>query len=154
MILQHPLLVGLSGQYSNYKIILEKVNQIKITAEDIPAQESPQTDLSYDPNSIVKSITQHQKHDFTEEEINGIVSGYQNGKSTYTLAKKYNCHRSTISRILKKNNVTVAIEKINIQEAIKLYESGLTIKEVAAKYHMATSTVRRRLKEAGVKMRN
>ena len=82
-----------------------------------------------------------------------IVTRYQDGESTYDLAKAYDCHRSTISNNLKKAGIDVSIEKINIDEAIRLYESGCTTKDIAAKYHMTDNAVSRRLKAAGVKMR-
>lgn len=58
-----------------------------------------------------------------------IVTRYQDGESTYDLAKAYDCHRSTISNNLKKAGIDVSIEKINIDEAIRLYESGCTTKD-------------------------
>lgn len=82
-----------------------------------------------------------------------IVTRYQDGESTYDLAKAYDCHRSTISNNLKKAGIDVSIEKINLDEAIRLYESGCTTKDIAAKYHMTDNAVSRRLKAAGVKMR-
>ena len=65
----------------------------------------------------------------------------------------YNCHRSTISHQLKLHDIEVKIEKIDINEAIVLYESGWTTKQIAEKYHMSDNAVSRRLKKAGVKMR-
>lgn len=49
--------------------------------------------------------------------------------------------------------MNVTIEKINLDEAIRLYESGWTTKQIAEKYDMSDNAVSRRLKAAGVKMR-
>ena len=47
----------------------------------------------------------------------------------------------------------VPAEKINIEEATALYESGWTTKQLAERYHISDNAVSRRLKKAGVKMR-
>ena len=54
------------------------------------------TDLSYSPDSTVKSIKQQQKI-LAEAEVQIIIEKYQTGVSTYELAKEFNCHRSTIA---------------------------------------------------------
>lgn len=145
--------MGLSEINSkNYRIILDNVNKSNSTPVKQPVDPTI-TDLSYDSNSIVKTIKQQQKHEFSKKEIEGIIAAYQSGASTYELAKQYNCHRSTISHQLKLHDIEVKIEKIDINEAIVLYESGWTTKQIAEKYHMSDNAVSRRLKKAGVKMR-
>ena len=145
--------MGLSEINSkNYRIILDNVNKSNSTPVKQPVDPTI-TDLSYDSNSIVKTIKQQQKHEFSKKEIEGIIAAYQSGDSTYELAKQYNCHRSTISHQLKLHDIEVKIEKIDINEAIVLYESGWTTKQIAEKYHMSDNAVSRRLKKAGVKMR-
>lgn len=145
--------MGLSGPYSNYKILSEKVKQIK-SATSVDYTPDPElTDLSYNPKSIVKQLTQQQKHHFSNKEISEIVKKYYSGSSVYVLAEQYGCHRDTISHLLKKQGVTVTIEKIDLQEAIMLYESGWTTKQIGAKYGISDNAVSRRLKKAGIKMR-
>ena len=145
-------LVGLTGPNSNYKMLSEKVKAIKVSIPVKSESNQVLVDSSYDPNSIVKGITQQQKH-LKPEEIEQIVQRYQNGESTYELAEAFNCHRSTIANNLRKQGVKVSIEKINLEEAIKLYESGWTTKQLAERYHISDNAVSRRLKKAGVKMR-
>lgn len=135
-------------------MISEKVNAVKAGLSNLQDSDSELIDLSYDSDSLVKTIVQQQKREFTKEEIHDIVSGYRNGKSTYALAKEFKCHRSTISRHLKSAGVDVKVEKIDIQDAIKMYEEGYTTKEIADKYHMTDNAVSRRLKKAGVTMRS
>ena len=104
------ILVGLSEINSkNYRIILDNVNKSNSTPVKQPVDPTI-TDLSYDPNSIVKTIKQQQKHEFSKKEIEGIIAAYQSGASTYELAKQYNCHRSTISHQLK-HDIEVKIER-------------------------------------------
>lgn len=145
-------MVGLTGPNSNYKMLSEKVKQIKASAPVKSTPDPDLTDLSYDHNSIVKNLSQQQKH-LKPEEIEQIVQRYQNGESTYDLAEAFDCHRSTIANNLRKQGVKVSIEKIDLDEAIRLYESGWTTKQLADRYHISDNAVSRRLKKAGVKMR-
>ena len=99
--------MGLSEINSkNYRIILDNVNKSNSTPVKQPVDPTI-TDLSYDSNSIVKTIKQQQKHEFSKKEIEGIIAAYQSGASTYELAKQYNCHRSTISHQLKLHDIEV-----------------------------------------------
>ena len=59
----------------------------------------------------------------------------------------------TVSRLLKRNGIEVTKTKLNIDDAIRLYEAGHTSTEIAQKYQMNQSAVTRRLRQAGVKMR-
>lgn len=47
------------------------------------------------------------RNKFTKEQQNDICNRYKNGDSTYQIAKIFNCHNSTISKILKNNNVEI-----------------------------------------------
>ena len=134
-------------------MLSEKVKGIKASAPVKAEPDSELTDLSYTPESRVKTIKQKQKHKFSNKEIREMVAAYQNGASTYDLAERYDCHRSTIASQLRKQGVKVSIEKIDMNDAIALYESGWTTKRIAEKYHMSDNAVSRRLKMAGVKMR-
>ena len=109
----------------NYKVILDKVKYASLTSV---------------PDSL-KLMT------FTN------AYNIKNGESTYKLAKEFNCHRSTIANNLRKQGIEVSIEKINLVEAIKLYELGWTTKQLAERYHMSDNAVSRRLKKAGIRMR-
>lgn len=145
-------MVGLTGPNSNYKMLTEKVKAIKASTPVKSESDQALIDSSYDPDSIVKDISQQQKH-LKPEEIEQIVQRYQAGESTYELAEAFGCHRSTIANNLRKQGIKVSIEKINLEEAITLYESGWTTKQLADRYHISDNAVSRRLKKAGVKMR-
>ena len=111
--------MGLTGPNSNYKMLSEKVKEIKASIPVKSESDQALIDSSYDPNSIVKDISQQQKH-LKPEEIEQIVQRYQNGESTYELAGAFNCHRNTIANNLRKRGIKVSIEKINLEEAITL----------------------------------
>lgn len=147
--LQERPCVGLSEINSkNYKIILDKVKYTSLTS--VP--DSPKLMTPANAYNIKTKIKQQQKH-LNPEEIEQIVQRYQNGESTYKLAKEFDCHRSTIANNLRKQGIEVSIEKINLEEAIKLYELGWTTKQLAERYHMSDNAVSRRLKKAGIRMR-
>ena len=137
--------MGLTGPNSNFKMLSEKVKAIKVSIPVKSESDQALVDSSYDPNSIVKGISQQQKH-LKPEEIEQIVQRYQNGESTYELAEVFGCHRSTIANNLRKQGVKVSIEKINLEEAIMLYESGWTTKQLADRYHISDNAVSRRLR--------
>lgn len=44
---------------------------------------------------------------FNKEEQNDICIKYKNGESTYQISKQFNCHNSTISKVLKNNNIEI-----------------------------------------------
>lgn len=141
--------MGLSEINSkNYKIILDKVKYASLTS--VP--DSPKLMTPANVYNIKTKIKQQQKH-LNPEEIEQIVQRYQNGESTYKLAKEFNCHRRTIANNLRKQGIKVSIEKIDLEEAAKLYESGWTTKQLAEIYHMSDNAVSRRLKKAGIRMR-
>ncbi|MCL2817478.1 MAG: helix-turn-helix domain-containing protein [Clostridiales bacterium] len=101
-------------------------------------------------------LIQNQKR-LTDAEAASIVEEYQNGQSTYSLAKKYGCHRNTISRCLKKHGTTVRIGNaktiINDAEMIALYNKGVNTTEIAKRFGITPSTVIRHLHANGVEMR-
>ena len=100
---------------------------------------------------------QAQKH-LTDLEIVNIITEYKAGLSTYDLARKYDCHRNTISRNLKKRGIKVTVEKIDyaqdIKELIRLYQSVLKTEEVAKRFGISDTTVIKHLHRNGVKMRS
>lgn len=81
-------------------------------------------DLSYDPNSVVKSYKQYQKS-LSEEELELCIRLYSEGSSVYALTEKFYCHRTTIGRSLKKAGVEVthkASKKTALTEQVlKMY---------------------------------
>ena len=149
-------MVGLSQTYSkNYLIVTKYVKEFHATSVN-PDVDPSITDLSYDPNSIVKSITQQQKT-LSELETRTICERYRNGASSYELAKEFGCHRRTISDALKRNGVEVSHRASTKPELVKriieLYAEMKTPKEVGAIVGIGSDTVRKVLKENGIYIR-
>ena len=59
---------------------------------------------------MARKIKQKQKR-LDEDEINLLIEAYMGGWSTYTLAKQFGCHRTKVSDILKRHNITVSNKK-------------------------------------------
>ena len=149
-------MVDLSETYSNnYAIIAEYVKKHPSTPVKAPVDPGV-TDLSYDPNSTVKTITQQQKY-LSELETQTICKKYQDGSSVYELAAEFGCHRRTVSDVLKRNGVTVshkATEKPGlVKRVIELYAEMKTPKEVGAIVGLEQGTVRQVLKQNGIHIR-
>lgn len=112
------------------------------------------TDLSYDPNSIVKSIKQQQKH-LTKAETRTIVEKYKAGASTYELAQEFGCHRYTISNALKRSGIVVDkhVEgrKYKTENVIRLYvEEKKSVKQIAEMFDVCDATIYKCLKRNNV----
>jgi DNA-binding CsgD family transcriptional regulator len=110
-----------------------------------------------DNATTVTMLKRKQKYGFSPEETEQIIVDYTlNHLTVYELAAKYGCHRSTISKHLKQNSVTVTHRKMDdklIKEAIRLYEAGLSLKTVGELMRIPKTTVRHTLIRAGVTLR-
>ena len=148
--------MGLSETFSkNYKIIRDYVKHHASTLVNTDVDPAI-TDQSYNPDYIVKSIKQQQKT-LTEFEIQSVIQKYQNGASSYDLAKEFGCHRRTITDTLKRNGVEVshqaAAKPELVKRIIELYAEMKTPKEVGAIVGVGGDTVRKVLKENGIYIR-
>lgn len=115
------------------------------------------TDQSYDPDVKVNAYKQNQKR-LSDSEIRQIAERYSAGASTYELAGAFGCHRSTISRTLKKSGIEVT------HEAAKRESLTAQVLQMYADYHkpvdigkalgINAATVRKILHENGVRIRS
>ena len=149
-------MVGLSQTYSkNYLIVAKYIKEYHTTPVNTNVNPSV-TDLSYDPNFIVKSITQKQKT-LSEAETRTIIAEYQRGKSTYKLAKEFDCHRATISKVLKDNGIEVtnqcAKKKVLAEMIMQMYSEWYKPQEIGEALGVSADTVRRILHDNNVYIR-
>ena len=150
------LMVGLSETYSNnYKIIRDYVKNHASTPVDIDVDPAI-TDQSYNPDYIVKTIKQQQKVP-TELETRTIIKRYQQGVSSYILAKEFGCHRSTITAALRRNGIEVSHKATTkpelVKRVIELYAEMKTPKEVGSIVGINEGTVRSILHDNNVYIR-
>ena len=149
-------MVELLEMYSkNYLIVAKYVKEYHITPVKSPVDPSV-TDLSYEPDSIVKTITQQQKT-LSEAETRTIILKYQQGESTYKLAKEFGCHRYTISKALKDNGIEVtnqcAKKKVLAEMIIQMYSEWYKPQEIGEALGVSADTVRRILHANNVYIR-
>ena len=140
----NPLNIG-----SNLDNLAKKTNP--------PARDniSPKRQNVYGETEVCR-IRQTQKS-LSELEVQAICKRYQSGDSVYKLAKDFECHRSTISAVLKRNGVEVSHKASTKPELVKkviaLYAQMKTPKEVGTIVGLDCGTVRQVLKENGIYIR-
>jgi len=85
-----------------------------------------------------------------------IVNEYLSGKSGYRISKELKVGQSTISRVLKKNNIKIRPHKISYEkelEIINLYKLGMGTKKISKELNVGGSSISRVLKENKILMR-
>jgi transposase-like protein len=86
-----------------------------------------------------------------------LVELYGAGASMVELAEKFECHRQTIARQLKKAGVTLREQQVRSpdfdQRARTLYEQGNALDEVADILGVQASTINRAVRGAGGTLR-
>lgn len=93
-----------------------------------------------------------------DEECLEIVEAYEAGASQLQLAVRFRVHRTTIMRLLEREEVRTRrkvrkLTAVQVEKAVQLYRSGLTLAQIAANFMVGPSTVRRELVKAGVSLR-
>ena len=149
-------MVELTQTYSkNYLIVAKYIKEYHTTTVNTDVDPSV-TDLSYNPDSVIKTITQKQKT-LSEAETRTIITKYQQGKSTYELAKEFDCHRATISRALKDNGIEAtnqcAKKKVLAEMIMQMYSEWYKPQEIGEALGVSADTVRRILHENNIYIR-
>lgn len=163
------LMVDLSQLYSNpflqIRKFKESINPLNFggNSDDSAEKSNPPTADNISPKrqnvygeTEVCRIRQKQKT-LSEIEVQTVCKRYQSGDSVYKLAKDFECHRSTISAVLKRNGVEVthlASKKPElVKKVIDLYAEMKTPKEVGAIAGINEGTVRQILKDHDIHIR-
>jgi hypothetical protein len=98
---------------------------------------------SGDDSDLRRLIKQSQRR-FTADEALAVISYRAGGGTVYSLAEKHECHRTTISRILKSHDVELAnppIDPEKVDETVRLYESGLSMETVTQGVGLPAKTI-------------
>jgi predicted DNA-binding protein YlxM (UPF0122 family) len=140
-------------QYVQYSMVSKnpKAAQVKMGKQYV--NELPKS------AKVVTTVARNHKTSFSKKEVEQIIQGYTMQHLTiYQLADKHDCHRNTISKLLKKNGVEVTnrcLTNKQITQAIELYESGLSLREISKEFGFngKSSSVSRALHKADVEMR-
>lgn len=98
-----------------------------------------------------------KKRIFTQEQIDDIISRYQNHEYIKYIAKVYNCTHGPITRILVEHNIKIRtitykffFSKEQIYNIIDLYKVNITLKYISKKYNCSNNVIQRTLKENGI----
>lgn len=153
-------MVGLSGQDSNNytKLIAYKRRILAEPAHIIApnSKTSVKRVNKYGETEICQTTT-FQKH-LTNAEILEISKAYNNGKTTYELAKEYGCCRKAISNALISVGITPskskARAKMDVGIVIKMYEEYKTTAEIAERFGVHPNAVLRCLRENNIPIRS
>lgn len=107
---------------------------------------SPKTAPDYEPK---RTIRQEQRR-LTAAESEVLCREYQDGTSTYQLAKKWDINRHTVTAILKRNGIeqrdhTRRLSDGELAEAQALHAEGWSVNALAQRYAMSPKTMKNRL---------
>jgi DNA invertase Pin-like site-specific DNA recombinase len=90
-------------------------------------------------------------------EIKNLIAGYRSGSTVYELGSLYRIQRQTVSKILKREGVTLRLQPLTpdqIETARELYLDGLSCRRIADLLQCNDGTVRNALVRLGVTMRD
>lgn len=151
-------MVDLSQLYSNtFRKIVKYKNELPLgTPTSVKSSISESTSKNKYGETEVRKISQNQKI-LSNDEIKQLVQGYEQGLSTYRLAKQFGCHRYTISKALKDNGIEVsnqvAKKKVLAEMIMQMYSEWYKPQEIGEALGVSADTVRRILKQNDVYIR-
>lgn len=93
----------------------------------------------------------------TEEQVAQIATLYESGKTVYEISKSLNVPRTMVSTHLSRAGVVTRRRPLaasQIDEAVRLYESGLSLARVGERIGAAPRTIQLRLREREVQLRD
>lgn len=91
------------------------------------------------------------------ETLRQIQTEYQAGASANQLAVRYQLNRASITRLLQRAGIPPnrrSLTEAEIEQAVKLYATGLTVARVAAQLGRPPTTVHATLRQRGVQLRS
>ena len=151
--------VELSGVDANKisKIIKWCEKRAKTLENTMFFEESKKDDsVEIDGRIISKKIKTPIKK-LSQEEMDTIILKYEDGESTYMLAEEYGVHRETVSRCLKRHEITRTKQKLKLSALTKTianhYESGKTMAWIAEEMSVSKHVVQYHVKKAGLSTR-
>ncbi len=133
------------GLFSSYANELQKVHRRLST--------KPVSELSQE-NGGDKRTTRPR---LSDEKVSQIVAAYKTGKTVYELAAEYDCHRVTITAVLKRQGVALrrtSPTAAQIDEMIRLHEAGPSLARVGERFGMNASSALAQLRKSDVRTRD
>lgn len=140
-------IIVLVGLFSCHANLLRLVHEHLVT--------SPMADAG--PQEPAKSVRGVRVQLITPEQVQRVAQRYQEGRTVYELAAELSCHRTTISKTLKQQGITLRRVKptdSQIDVMVHLYGNGLSLATIGRQLGFDGMTVRKYLLERGVRMRD
>lgn len=110
-----------------------------------------------EPSYPVRHALRQYQRPFTADEVVELVQRYKAGTTTYELAALYGCKRQTISGKLRSAGVMLRMDSPSeeqIDEMVRLYESGLSLVRVGDRIGVSARTVLKYLRKRAVRVRD
>lgn len=92
----------------------------------------------------------------TKGEATEIVTAYQAGESTGSIARRLGRSRNGVSLVLKRHRVemrTFSPSETVVKQMVKMYELGQSLATIGKRYSISPTTVSLHLRKQGVKIR-
>lgn len=139
--------MDLSGQLSNPQPALEALADLDLrTPKDWSPEEAHSSDRI--PRTIPR-VSRPLK----PRQVDALVAGYEGGKAVKELAGEFGIDRRTVSRHLRRANVSIRRVGLNSEqaaEAAEMYEAGWSSGRLAKRFDVSADTVHRALLQWGV----
>ncbi|WP_186372369.1 helix-turn-helix domain containing protein [Arthrobacter woluwensis] len=93
----------------------------------------------------------------TANQLEQLIAYYRAGSTVYELAEKFRCNRTTVSKKLKDAGITLRRTPptdMQINEMVRLYESGLSLERVGERVNFTAHTVLKYLRARHVAIRD
>ncbi|MEI9914056.1 MAG: hypothetical protein WDN66_03685 [Candidatus Saccharibacteria bacterium] len=135
--------VEVLGRYSN---LSDQAKRVRKVLEIVP-----------DGSSKVNVRTPKQRqHRLKPAEIQDLIKNYKAGIGVLDLAELYKLNRGTVTDILKREHVERRVRGLGdgVDEAKKLYESGLSLVKIAKQMQVNAETIRLGLLKSGMTLRS
>lgn len=153
--------MGLTGLDSKkYLAILQFKKRLLNTLDESLAEKDEASERVIIDEYGEKAVTRLKApyREFTQDEINQMVSLYQGGESTIKIGERFGCCKTTINKMLRKQGVKVirskAQAKLDADKVISMYEQMHTLEEIAKEFGVYVQVISNCLHEHGVKIRN
>ncbi len=155
--------MGLSGLDSNKYAKLIRCKREMLTSPELASnkmlsdiEKSVKRMNKYGESEVVR-ISQQQKR-LSDTERLEVIKEYLSGKTILGLAKKFGCHKVTISRALKAAGIQpdnrIAQKKLNANEVISMYADFHTTAEIAERYGVNPNAIIKCLRDNNVPIRS
>lgn len=109
------------------------------------------------PVDTPKAGHRQVQHRLTANETEALIAKYRAGASIRDLAVEFRCGPTTVRKKIKAAGLTLPLTpptKVQIDEMVRLYESGLSLARTGQRVGFTSKTVQKYLRGRGVRVRD